>query len=74
MFDAYNYQKTEKLNELRYLAWHIASFMWAKKLPPLKEVLIDYDKPQTEKKSAKYLEDMCRIINAQIGGKEAKRE
>lgn len=79
--EAYNYRRTEQINDILLLAWKIADFVWSGfsgKMPKLKDVLInpnpDDPKPKVQIKSDDALERLCRIMNAQLGGKEVERD
>lgn len=68
--EGYRRAKTEKVNELLFLAWHVAYFVREPKPPNLKEVLINDEKPVQEHK-AQTPEQMvaaCKLITAALGG------
>ena len=71
------YQKTqrENVNKMLYLAWHIAVFERAQKLPDLKSILQDVNnEPQSRKEQTdEEIMEMCKLLNAAFGGKVVEK-
>ena len=58
------------INNLLYHAWHVAAFNRQKKLPELKSIMIDEDRPKPKKQTDDQMMAMARLLNAALGGKE----
>lgn len=70
MCEGYRKREINRVNELLYLAWHIAALERQKKLPSLKSLMQKVDekaKPHKEQTVDEQIA-MCRLLNAAFGG------
>jgi hypothetical protein len=68
--EGYNRSRIERVNELLFLAWHIAYFTREPKPPKLKDVLIGDHKSSAESKeqTPEQMVVACKMITAALGG------
>lgn len=70
MVEGYSKRKTNRTNELLYLAWHIAALSRVQKIPELESLYIKDEK--IHKQTDEDMMAMARVLNAAFGGVEVE--